>query len=741
MPRPAQTLLPAPQPFLLVPKTLRGALMSACAALAVTALSPTAFAQATTPGAAQMADNPLLAEWDTPFGAPPFDRIEADHFIPAYERGMALHKAEIEAIASNTAAPTFDNTIVALERAGTELSRVGRTFGAIAASATNDEIRDIQSTMSPRLAAHSSAIFLDEDLFARVDKLQQDAGRLTLNDEQARVLERTHNRFVRAGARLEGADRARLAEITESLASLYTAFSQNAQKDAEEFALVLDSDADKAGLPDSALSAAAQAATDRDMDGQHVVTLARSSFEPFMTFSPRRDLRERVFKAWTNRGDNDNDYDNEETIRQILQLRLERANLLGYENFAAFRTANTMAGTPEAAHDLLSEVWEGALAKFEQEEDQIRKAMADAGATHALEPWDWWYYADKARADLYDLDEDAVKAHLSLDNIIEAQFAVANRLFGVNFTERDDIPIYHPDVRVWEMTDADGEAIGLFYGDYFARPGKRSGAWMSALRTQHKLDGEVLPLIMNNCNYNKPAPGEPALVSMREAEVVFHEFGHALHGLLSDVTHPSISGTAVDFDFVEFPAQIYEHWMRDEAVIREFATHYETGEPMPAALLENMRKAANAKSGFSNVEFIASAFVDLAYNRITDPDMIAGLDVNSFEDGVLAQAEMPHAIEMRHRSPHFRHSFAGELYAGGYYTYMWAGVLDNDGYAAFEEAGDPFDPELAKKLYDNVFSAGNSRPAMEAYTAFRGREPSVEPLLTNRGLNVAKPEM
>ena len=681
-----------------------------------------------------IADNPLLAEWNTPFGAPPFGEIEAQHFGPAFDLAMARHVAEIEAVSANTAAPTFQNTIVELEKSGADLARVSRTFFALVSSATNDEIRAIQREMSPRLAAHSSAIFLNEALFDRINTLVQAGDALGLTPEQARVLERTHTSFVRAGAELEGAERDRLAAITEELAGLYTAFSQNVQKDAEAFTLVLETEEDRAGLPDFVLSAAAQAAADRDMAGKHVITLARSSFEPFMTFSERRDLREALYRGWTNRGDNNNEFDNKDNIRQILSLRLERAELLGYDNFAAFRTANTMAGTPQSAKDLLDEVWAGATAKADAEASQIRRVMAQEGSDHPLEKWDWWRYAEKARADLFDFDEDAVKEYLSLDNVLNAQFAVAERLFGVTFEERFDIPTYHPDVRVWEMKNADGEHAGLFYGDYFARQGKRSGAWMSALRIQHKLDGAVTPLIMNNCNYNKPAPGEPALITLREAEVIFHEFGHALHGLLSDVTHPSISGTSVDFDFVEFPAQIYEHWMRSPQVIQEFALHYETGEPMPADLLEKVRAAANAKSGFDNVEFIASAFVDLAFHRLQDQDAIAALDVNAFEDEVLAGAGMPDAIEMRHRSPHFLHSFAGELYAGGYYTYMWAGVLDNDGFAAFEEAGDIFDPELARKLYDNVFSAGNSQPAMDAYVGFRGREPNTDALIRNRGL-------
>ncbi len=686
-----------------------------------------------TPG--QESDNPLLQQWDTPFGAPPFDRIQTEHFEPAFEVAMKRHLQEIEAIASNSESPTFDNTIAALERCAWDLGRVQRTFSALTSSATNDDLRAIQRRMSARLAAHQAKISLNEALFARVDALFETHQSLGLNTEQARVLERTHTGFVRAGAKLEGEDRKRLASITEELASLSTTFSQNVQKSAEGFSMVLESEADRAGLPEFVLSAAAQAGADRGMEGKHVITLARSSFEPFMTFSTRRDLREKLFQGWTMRGDNDDEFDNEENIRRILILRLERARLLGYEDFSAFRTANTMAGTGQAAKNLLDEVWIGAVAKAHAEEAEIHQMMRQEGVSHELRPWDWWYYSEKARAALYDLDEDEVKAYLSLDNVLRAQFAVAERLFGVTFEGRNDVPTYHPDVRVWEVKNESGAHVGLFYGDYFARPGKRSGAWMSALRSQHKLGEDVSPLIMNNCNYNKPAPGQPALITLREAEVIFHEFGHGLHGLLSNVTYPSIAGTSVDYDFVEFPAQIYEHWMREPSVIQEFALHYETGDPMPTALLERLRAASNAKAGFDNIEFIASAFVDLAFHRIKDPAVLAELDVNSFEDGVLAHARIPLAIEMRHRSPHFLHSFASELYASGYYTYMWAGVLDNDGFAAFEEAGDIYDPALAKKLHDYVYSAGNSRPAMEAYVGFRGREPSTGPLLRNRGLD------
>ena len=686
---------------------------------------------------AQTPDNPLLQTWDTPFSAPPFDRISAKHFEPAFETAMKRNLAEIDSICANSDAPTFENTIEAFENSGEDLSRVQRTFSALTSSATNDELRGIQSRMAPKLAAHGSKITLNAALFARIDALFEKRTTLELDDEKLRVLELTHKMFVRAGAKLQGENRERLATISKELAGLYTAFSQNVQKSTEAFALVLKGDEDRAGLPDFVLSAAAQAAKDRGLEG-HVITLARSSFEPFMTFSTRRDLREKLYQGWTNRGGNGDEFDNEKNIRRILQLRLERAQLLGYEDFSSYRTADTMAGTPQAAKKLLEEVWVGALAKADDEMNRIRGIMKKEGAKHELRKWDWWYYAEKARAASYDLDEDAVKAHLSLENVLRAQFSVAERLFGIKFTERNDVPTYHPDVKVWEVKNSAGKHVGLFYGDYFARPGKRGGAWMSALRTQHQLGEGSTPLIMNNCNYNKPAEGKPALISMREAEVVFHEFGHALHGLLSNVTYSSIAGTSVDYDFVEFPAQLYEHWMRQPEVIEEFALHYETGEPMPTELIDRLKAAANAQSGFDNVEYIASAFVDLAFHRITDPEVLANLDINSFEDGVLSQARIPKAIEMRHRSPHFGHSFSGELYASGYYTYMWAGVLDNDGFSAFEEAESVFDKSLASKLYEYVYSAGNKRSAMDAYVGFRGRKPSTAALLRNRGLETKK---
>ena len=673
------------------------------------------------------ADNPLLGDWDTPFGTPPLDVIEDTHFLPAFEEALAKHSAQVKAIATNSEPATFENTLLAMQQSGTELNRISLVFSNIARSAANDEIREIQREMNPRLAAHSASITLNPDLFSRIDALYQMRGELGLSSQQARVLETTHEDFIRAGAQLEGGDRDRFAEIRSSLAGLYTQFAQNEQADREAWTLELSAE-DIAQLPDYIAGAAAGAAADRGMEG-HVVTLARSSVEPFLQSSPNREQREIAWRAWTQRGDNDNEYDNKETIRQILALRLEQANLLGFETFAHYRTAGTMAGTPDEATSLMEEVWWPARDRALEEAVDIEERIAAAGLTHDLEPWDWRYYTQQVRAERYDLDESEVKAYLQLDKMIDAMFYVAERLFSISFVERDDIPTYHPDVRVWEMRNPEGEIAGIFYGDFFARPGKRGGAWMSAFRPQNGLTGEI-PLILNNCNYNKPAEGEAALLSFTDAITLFHEFGHGLHGLLSNTEYPALAGTSVDRDFVEFPAQIYEHWLAEAEVLERFALHHTTNEPMPPELLERVLNATKFNQGFATVEFLNSGFVDMAYHLNTDP---ASLEINAFENEVLASRKGLDDIPMRHRSTHFLHTFAGEGYSSGYYSYLWAGVLDNDGFAAFEEAGDIFDPELAQKLYENVYSAGDTQPAMDAYVGFRGREPSVGALLRNRG--------
>lgn len=676
---------------------------------------------------AALENNPFAEEWTANFGAPPLDRITEAHFMPAFQAAMADHAAEIDAIARNPEAPTFENTLLAMEMAGRGLSRVGAVFGNLTSSASNDELRAIQRDVSPLLARHSASISLNADLFARIDALYQDRANLGLSPQQLRLLEVSHDQFIRAGAQLSDEDRARYAEIRTELATLYTRFAQNELGDRELWYMELPQSA-LDNLPASMVSAARAAARARNMEG-HIITLDRSSVEPFLETSPDRDLRETAWRGFYNRGNNANEFDNNQLIRDILVLRQEQARLLGFESWAHYRTGGTMAETPQAAIDLMEQVWWPARQRALEELADIQ-AMIDAeGGDYEAEGWDWRYYTQRVRAERFDIDESEVMQYLELNNLIDGMFYTAERLFSITFHERTDVPVYHPDVRVWEVRSPSGEPMALFYGDFFARPGKRSGAWMSAFRAQNGVTGEI-PLILNNCNYNKPDEGQPALVSFTDATTLFHEFGHGLHGILSNTEYPSLAGTSVDRDFVEFPAQILEHWLAQPEILERFALHHETGEPMPVELLERMLAAATFNAGFENVEFLNSGFVDMAFHLEQNP---AELDVEAFEAEVLASRQSPRQIPMRHRSTHFLHSFSGEGYAAGYYSYLWAGVLDNDGFAAFEEAGDIFDPETAQRLYD-VLSGGNTRPAMEMYTGFRGREPSVEPLLRNRGL-------
>lgn len=685
--------------------------------------------EATAPGGAMAAleGNPFAVEWTENFGAPPLDQIREEHFMPAFEAAMADHAAEIDAIATNPEPPTFENTLLAMELAGRDLSRVGAVFGNLTSSASNDELRAIQREVSPMLARHSASITLNAQLFERIDTLYQNRAALDLTDQQARLLEVTHDNFVRAGAQLSEEQRERYAEIRTELSSLYTQFAQNELGDRELWSLELPQEA-LDNLPSSMVSAARSAARARDMEG-HIITLDRSSVEPFLQTSPDRDLREIAWNGFYERGNNGNEFDNNQLIRDILVLRREQAQMLGFESWAHYRTAGTMAQTPEAAIDLMEQVWWPARQRALEELADIQ-AMIDAeGGDYEAEGWDWRYYTERVRAERYDLDPAEVAQYLDLNRMIDAMFYTSERLFGVTFHERHDIPVYHPDVRVWEVHNAEGETIALFYGDYFARPGKRSGAWMSSFRAQNGITGEI-PLILNNCNYNKPEEGQPALISFIDASTLFHEMGHGLHGILSNTDFPSLAGTAVDRDFVEFPAQILEHWLEQPEILQQFAVHHETGEPMPMELLERVLAASTFNAGFENVEFLNSGFMDMAFHLHEDP---ANIDVQAFEQEILESRQNLRQIPMRHRSTHFLHSFAGEGYAAGYYSYLWAGVLDNDGFAAFEEAGDIFDPETAQRLYE-VFSGGNTRPAMDMYTGFRGREPSVEPLLRNRGL-------
>ena len=670
--------------------------------------------------------NPFFESWTAPFGAPPLDRIRPEHFLPAYERALAEHKADIDTVANNPARPDFDNVIVALEQSGQLLLKVDGVFSNLTSSATDDALQAIELEMAPRLAAHWNAIYLNAALFARIDAVYRQRMEMCIEPESLRVLERYHLDFVRAGARLTGADRDRLAEIGARLALLGTQFGQNVLADEEDFILPLAENR-MGGVPQTLRDAAAALATERGLSAPYGVSLSRSSVEPFLQYADDRTLREQLFRAWTARGAGDNGNNNLAIIRETLALRAEKARLLGYENFAEYKLADSMAATPQSARALLEKVWAPARARALTERDALQDLIAREGGNFTLAPWDWRYYAEKLRQERFDFDEASLKPYFQLESLIAAAFFTAEKLFRLTFRPRTDIPIYHPDVRVWEVW-RDGGVIGLFYGDYFARPGKQGGAWMSALRDQHRLSGDVLPLILNNLNFVK---SDPCLLGFDDAETLFHEFGHALHGLLSQVKYPRLSGTNVARDFVELPSQIYEHWLEEPLVLQRFARHYQTGEPIPAALLERMLKARNAGQGFGMVEFLASAIVDMDFHA-SPPG-----DPQAMEAATIARIGMPAEIVPRDAAPHFPHVFSGDGYAAGYYAYLWSEVLDADGFQAFTEARDPFDPATARRLHDFIFASGGTRDFAQAYRDFRGRDPRIEPLLEGRGLTAA----
>ncbi len=672
--------------------------------------------------------NPLLEAWSGPFEAPPFDRIAPDHFRPAFDVAMTQARAEIDAIADDPAPPSFANTIEALERSGRALDRVSRVFFNLAGADTNDAIEAIEREIAPRLARHRSDTMLNDALFRRIEALKANEASLGLTPEQARALARYHLDFTRAGAGLPPDAKARLAEIGERLATLSAEFGQNVLADEKAWAMLLDAGG-LDGLPDFVVSAAARLAEERGHPGRYAVTLARSSVEPFLQFSARRDLREQAFRAWASRGENGGATDNRAIAAETLRLRAERARLLGYASHADYRLADTMAKTPQAALDMLRSVWAPGAAAARREAKALQALATGEGGNFTLAPWDWRYLAEKRRKVEFDFDESAVKPYLQLDRMIEAAFYAAERLFGVTFETRADLPLHHPDARAWTVKDRAGAPIALFVGDYFARGSKHSGAWMSNFRGQDKLDGERRPIVVNVMNFSKGGEGEASLLSFDDARTLFHEFGHALHGVLSDVTYPALSGTRVANDFVEFPSQLYEHWLEQPEMLRRFAVHYRTGEPMPEALLEKLIAARRFNQGFATVEYTASALVDLALHLDPDP---GDVDVAAFERAETERLGMPAAITPRHRTPHFQHVFSGG-YSSAYYSYLWSEVLDADGFEAFAEAGDIFDPAVARRLHDHVYAAGGTRDFDDAYRAFRGRAPTPAALFRKRG--------
>ena len=674
--------------------------------------------------------NPLLKAWETPHQTPPFAEIKPEHFLPAFEQAFTDHAAEITAITHDPAVPDFDNTITALERSGRLLAKVSAVFYDLVSAHSNPQILEIDKEVSLRMARHWNPIMMNAVLFGRIAMLHEKRAELKLTGEQNRLLERTYTRFHRAGAGLSEEAKARMAEINERLAHLGTTFSHHLLGDEQDWLLELSED-DRAGLPDSFIASARAAAEERGMAGKAIVTLSRSTVETFLKTSARRDLREKVFRAFIARGGNGNKNDNKDIIVEVLGLREESARLLGYPTYAAYRLADSMAKTPEAVRGLLERVWKPARERALADRDELQALIAKEGGNFSLAPWDWRYYAEKLRQAKANFDDDTIKPYLTLDHMVEAAFDCATRLFGITFTERKDIPLWHPDVRVWEVRDASGDHRALFYGDYFARPSKRSGAWMTSLREQQKLDGEVAPLIINVCNFAKGAEGEPSLLSPDDARTLFHEFGHGLHGMLSNVTYPSLSGTSVFTDFVELPSQLYEHWQERPEVLQKFARHYQTGEPLPEELLKRFLAARKFNQGFATVEFVSSALLDLEFHS---QPASASRDVDAFERAELEKIGMPQEIVMRHRPTQFGHVFSGDYYAAGYYSYMWSEVMDADAFGAFEEAGNIFDPAVAKRLHDDIYSTGGSVDPEQAYIAFRGREPEPDALLRRRGL-------
>jgi peptidyl-dipeptidase Dcp len=680
--------------------------------------------------------NPLVQPWNTPHGLPPFDQVRAEHFKPAFDAALAQHLADIDAIAASPEPPTFDNTVAAFDRSGRLLARIEALFYNLTASETSPELQAAEREMAAPLAAHNSAVYMNARLFPRMDALHEKRHTLGLTPEQNRLLERFHLDFVRAGAKLGDAAQKRYAQVMQRLAELTTRFSQNVLADESAYRLVLRDERDLAGLPDFVRAAARQAAADRGVTDGHVITLSRSHIVPFLTFSDRRDLREQAWRAWVSRGEHDSAHDNRPVAREILTLRREQARLHGYASYADYALADTMAGTQAAVSDLLQQVWVPARERAQAEQEALQALALSRGESLQIEAWDWRYYAEKVRQARYDLDEAAVKPYFPLNRMVDAVFDCAQRLFGVRFTPRADLKAYHPDVKVYEVRQAtDDSLVGIFLHDNFARPSKRSGAWMSLFRSQSRNSGSpaegVLPIVVNNNNFAKGAPGEPTLLSFDDARTLFHEFGHGLHGLLSSVTYERLSGTNVLRDFVELPSQLFEHWLSEREVLKQHARHHLTDEPIPDELITRLEEANRFNQGYETVRYVASARIDMAAHALTDAE---GPDITAFEQAEVARMGLPAAVGMNHRMAHFQHLFAGSGYAAGYYVYLWAEVLDADGYDAFTEAGNPFDASVAQRLRQFIYSSGNSREPREAYRAFRGRDPLVQPMLRERGL-------
>jgi len=676
-------------------------------------------------------ENPFFSDWTAPFEAPPFDRIKEEHFKPAALEGIKRHETEVQAIINNSAPPTFANTIEALDRSGLFLDRVQKVMENLLSANTNDTLQAIATDLAPTISRHYDEIYLNPRLFQRIKTVYEQRDRLELNPEQRQLLEKFYKDFVRAGANLDETKKNRLKEINQELAVLSLKFGDNVLKDTNAFELVIENLADLEGLPENVIAAAAEAAKERGKEGKWVFTLHKPSLIPLLQYSPRRELREKIFRAYINRGNNGNEYDNKALIARTIALRIEKANLLGYKTWAEYVLEENMAKAPENVYKLLEQIWTPALKKAKEEAAELQKLVKAEGHSFKLEPWDWWYYAEKLRKQKYNLDEEMLRPYFKLENVIEGVFTLANKLYGLQFVERKDIPVYHPDVRVFEVKEADGTHVGILYTDYFPRSSKSGGAWMNAIRDEYKIDGQkYTPIICNVGNFTKPTKEQPSLLSYEEVTTLFHEFGHALHGLLSDCTYLRLTGTNVDRDFVELPSQIMENWVAEPEMLKLFARHYQTGEPIPDALIAKLKNSQYFNQGFATVEYLAASFLDMDWHTLIAP--VITEEVMNFEDKSLQRIGLIPEIVVRYRSPYFSHIFSGE-YSAGYYSYIWAEVLDADAFQAFKEKG-LFDQATARSFRENILARGGSEDPMSLYIRFRGREPKVEPMLKRRGL-------
>ncbi len=675
--------------------------------------------------------NLLLAKWEGPYGGvPPFDKVEVALFKPALEEAMTEQLEVIDHIAKQSEPATFANTIQALESAGDSLNRVSTVYAVWSSTMNGPEFQAVQREMAPRLAAFSDKITQNEALFKRIETVYNSPDKARLTAEQQRLTWLYFTNFVRAGARLSPQAKARLSQINQQLAGLYTKFSQNVLAEENDQFLVLKEEAELAGLPQSLRDSAAQAALTKKQSGAWVIMNTRSSIDPFLTYSDRRDLREKAWRMFVNRGDNGDAHDNNQIITEILQLRAERAKLLGYPTHAHWRLENSMAKTPDRAMELMQAVWKPAVARVREEVADMQALATKEGANFKIAPWDYRYYQEKVRKARYDLDQNEVKPYLQLEKLREGIFWVAGELFNFQFTPATNVPVAHPDIRVWEVSDKTSKKhVGLWFFDPYARAGKRSGAWMNAYRRQQRVNGEITTIVSNNSNFVKGKPGEPVLISWDDATTMFHEFGHALHGLSSNVTYPSLSGTAVARDYVEFPSQLLEHWLSTPEVLQRFALHYQTGKPIPQNLVDRINRSSTFNQGFATVEYLAAALVDMKLHLEGDRK----IDPHAFEKEALTELGMPEEIVLRHRLPHFLHIFASDSYSAGYYSYLWSDVLTADAFGAFTEGRGPYDGSVAERLRKSVFSVGNTIDPAEGYRRFRGRDPKIDALMKKRG--------